>query len=734
MANEYTEIKVTCELDGAPSDVLTVFSGFVDRNSIEFDERTDGINLNVFTADDLATRLAAENITTQYINPDIDGAGTDGLIFRKLPDMFLKSANVTSYVLKTGQHSITYEYNGGTRRAKLDSGLWVTIGTDNTTYTLGNGASTSVDTERVQIYVKDRTLLPSGSTAVVEYIIVTAEGQTLCKQWYQNIGCRQLLKKIYEKMGITSVNFDTLSISSYDGRKEVSWLDTQIDDSILSSTRAVVGDGTDLWLGIGNKLYKRTASTSTYTLMATLTSTLTIVRLWYNARNNHIWIHCRQGTNFAAATIVHYNVGTATLSNELSISAYTTKPSSFDLVDYNYTGSSYKYSLVFINNLTDAREVTLSGSTLSQNQIVADATLKTHFIYQRAGGEVYFSMTTNYKKMTINSSGLWGAAGTVLAPTIEYYTAAFHTSEDYVYFHVGGETARHAHNSSSYSLITNTPPSNVHTMLYSSNDAKVLCTGVNTSTGVNCIGTLESGSYTNVDDDASYRTDKGADNDYQGLALPLFTLGLSGTTVFGVDRMGNLFQWSSTLVLFAPQAVFSGKTVRDALNQTLNGFLLVSIISGMKQAFVYRRGDSSGTPQTTGNTISITVSEASDLVEVVRHYTKAEFIKVTNANQSVNFNGTVFDTNVLSDVRTIDINNDLIPDQIIRDIAYYAYQFFKTDRNLYRIELGKVPLFQYEPFDNCSITFNGNIVRTASGPIYSTEKMKDGTMMLEVLI
>ncbi|TAK54380.1 MAG: hypothetical protein EPO24_13185, partial [Bacteroidetes bacterium] len=99
-----TELKIEMQLEGA-DDVLTVFSGFVDLQGAEFNERTDNVKFDVYSYDDRASRIPAELLTTQYINGDIDGSGTDGLVLPEIPYLYMKDANIASYVLQPGLHT-----------------------------------------------------------------------------------------------------------------------------------------------------------------------------------------------------------------------------------------------------------------------------------------------------------------------------------------------------------------------------------------------------------------------------------------------------------------------------------------------------------------------------------------------------------------------------------------------------------------------------------------------------
>jgi hypothetical protein len=138
---------------------------------------------------------------------------------------------------------------------------------------------------------------------------------------------------------------------------------------------------------------------------------------------------------------------------------------------------------------------------------------------------------------------------------------------------------------------------------------------------------------------------------------------------------------------------------------------------------------------TSGNSLAATIAEASALQAVDLHSEAAELAEVDNGTVRFTYNGTNWQEEVLSDARAIQISSPLIPTNITQDVTKHAYEFFKTSRSLYTVELGNVPRFQYEPLDEGSLTFSTTkITKTATGPIYGIWYGKTGTMRIEVLI
>ncbi|TAK57868.1 MAG: hypothetical protein EPO24_09375 [Bacteroidetes bacterium] len=717
-----TELKIEMQIEGA-DDVLTVFSGFVDLKGAEFNERTDNVKFDVYSYDDLASRIPAELITTQYINGDIDGSGTDGLVLPEIPYLYMKDANIASYVLQPGLHTITYDYNGGTRRAKLDDGAWVNLSAGNNT--LGNGETTAEDTQRVQVYVGTLANLPSDATELLSEIVVATAGTTLPRHWYRNIHAKRLLTLLYAECGITNITFDTLEMQTFDNLPRVLFLDTPPgDEGVTSLASALASDGTDLFVAVGSHIYKRDMDTGVYSYLAKNPSAGTISRLMYNARNNHLWIYYASGGN-DLGKVRRLNLADNTFTAEVDLVPGVNDRSwvyAIEILDYNYTGSSYKYGLVYERShaVTPSSGTLrfIDGSSLTDTDMAQTAgTIVNHFVsINNSSGAIFFKTTspvTDYGigKFTISAAGAFVEVGEIVNGLPLYDRAAMTSAELIYYFDPTND------------LVASHPVASATSTNHQTGITLVDAIMIH---GSNCYFAFGDLIYEIAGTAAASQIGDGGEPGVFQLAWT--------DRLHGLHTDGMLYQVSNSLVFVVADATLGGMSVRDVITKTLNAFLLVGIISSTKKAFVYRRGDNSGTPQTTGNTLAVTLGEASELIEVNKHIPKADLIRVTNGTKTVTFDGTTYNTDVLSDKHVVEINNEFIPDAIVKDIAYYAYQFFGQERNLYKISLGCIPLFQYEPFDNCSVTFTGRIQKTASGPIYSTELQPDGTMNIEVLL
>jgi len=208
-----------------------------------------------------------------------------------------------------------------------------------------------------------------------------------------------------------------------------------------------------------------------------------------------------------------------------------------------------------------------------------------------------------------------------------------------------------------------------------------------------------------------------------------------GSTLLGIDVMGRLWKYDTDVNFFMTTGDFEGKNVREALNATLQAFNLIAIVSSTKAAYVYRRGNDTGVPQTSGNTLEITTSDPSNLKRLYSYLTKVEFVKLSNGLRTVTYDGSTFGSAVLSNTRSIEIDNPLIPDELLEDFAFRIFKYFERDWTMYEIPLDNVPLYQFEPFDECSIAFTGTKVLVSdSGPIYGVTIHPNCSMTVRVLI
>jgi hypothetical protein len=731
-SDDPVEVKAVCTLDGA-SEICYQFSGWVKKETASYDELTDSVEFTAGAANDLMERMPAEYLSTRYIEDSVEtaGTGTDGLILQLISGLFLTSANVTSYVAKVGVHTITYEYNGGTWRAKLDNGAWVNLAVGSNT--LGNAATAGADTERVTVYVRATADLPTSAAAIEEEFIVRNAGETLPYQWYRYGSLRQILAAAYTQAGITTQTFDTLEIPTYNGGGKISFVDFPPASGSYNGYKwAICSDGTDIWMGVGNYLFKRTTSTGAYTLKATLTAGQAILKLMYNARNGHIWL-LHQGLAAGTGYISRFIVSSDTLSAATSIGSrvgnlYNAQGAySCEIVDYNYTGSSYKYGLAYVdpNGPTSALKF-LDGSALTIATIVTETgknPFNVNFLFIKTGNYVYFTSNngaTHYMyRVHVDAAGAWVDDGLALTLTEGYsaYCAAYDSANDRIVYWNGTAVRSHTSVSATTALIlTPAGGSSIESFYYGNSlvyfTEKISQTLYSVSTGT-----------------AATVLDTGVHNRYN-------TFVYVNSRLYGLDTVGRLYQYHTSMALYVPTATFTGQTIRDAVNTLQKCFHVIAKISMAKSVQIMLRSDSTGTPKTSGSTLSITVSDPSSIQEVQRIVEPVDFVSVSNETTTYTYDGITFNSIKYStNAKSVEISCTLIPDQIIQHLAYHIYQFFKLGLNQYTIALGCLPLFQYEPLDGVSVTLTTtNIAKTATGPIYGTIASLNGSLTLEVLL
>jgi hypothetical protein len=218
-----------------------------------------------------------------------------------------------------------------------------------------------------------------------------------------------------------------------------------------------------------------------------------------------------------------------------------------------------------------------------------------------------------------------------------------------------------------------------------------------------------------------------------------YGIGSWNGVLYGISENASLWKYDSTIGLYSANADFDGKDLTTALFDTLRSFNLVVNINPNKSALVYRRSNDSGTPITTGNTLTVAISDLSKLSKVTKAIRKCDLVEVTNGNKTFNYNGSTFNNkSVIFGQNIVNVDTPLLPNELLADLIKVFYNFFKVDRDIYSIELGTGPQFQYEVLDNANFSLASTKIApvvTGDGfPIYKTIYQKDGSMTIEVLV
>lgn len=753
--SQYIEIKVTVQLGNSgdwADDECIIFSGYVDKTAggIQYHESTDTVDFTAYTAQDIGYRIAAENLTTQYIATAINGTD-NGLILENIPGVYVLDANIAGFVLPLGVHTIEYRYNEGTPALyfKGDSAL---IAGDNTTYTLTDPSFN----QKIKLYVKETDWLPQEDKT--DKVIVTTEGATLPQNWFKTVSVAWMLRECYRHMGITEVYMQSLDYPVAPGQsvtEKISYLDVAAPTiSPTSPRQAMTTDATDLYIGVAGRVYRRNMTPGftygTYDLLIDLVEegdvNPFILKLMYNARNDHLWLYY---IDAAGAKVRRYDfLADPPLSASVLLNAINTRTREYtvELFDYNYSGSSWHYSIVYVDTDVGVREI--DGATLGISLVMASVVPSrrfiTDFMHQMASGIIRVTSlnTTSewgYEEIQLDSSNVWqlnspfGHDGSFGAG---YKLAAYNPVTDAIYFHEDpiGDIYYHTPTNATFVPVyfLTGDAAGIYTIQFDGVDA--VYAGVRSSgstlDGIS-VGLVKITGLTQVDiatvGDVFYGTFAGTP---RGIVVCRI-----GNNAYGLNSDGKIWSYGPTLQMWVKSADFENMSVSDVVNELLTNYNIAATISSTKKAYVLPRGNASGTALTTGNSIAITVDDATDISETIGYAPKAALVEIDNGTVRRTYNGTAYNREVLTDAHKVSKQGTYIPDELVPDLAYYFYQFFKTERHLYRIPVGIMPLLQYEPFDGASITFTTTkIQKTASGPIMGVEVGLDGSMTFDVLL
>lgn len=711
--SDYVECKFIFELGSHPdwcTDVVVEASGFVDHVRRKKQESTDSVSFAVYTAQDMGDRIPAEVLTVQPINPDIDGLGTDGLTIGELPRLYIKDAAISGKELVVGSHTLAYQYNSGSPIARLDDGEYVTLADgENTVYNAD-------ESQALVLYTVDVDQLPRGSGEVLVYVVVLTQGETLPKVWPRFVSVKTMLKNIHALIGIDTITWGSLEYPTWDGNAKVSFVDQPPEDNSFAYRWALATDGTDLWVGVGNKLYVRTMSTGVYTLKATLTSGYIISRIWYDS-SGYIWVYAQESLTNTAGHVLRHTIATAANSSEVAL-----------------TGST-KYAIEFLSgrgivyvDMTNHAVREVPSSTMTDALVFAN----TDMGYTGTGGpdgNFCFVRSGSFWVQTSDLSGSyyhriyyaagWNDEGQVLTLTAGYQVGGFHASEDRVYYAdvVNLRIASHTVSSATVTavlsleqadtLVTSMHYANTRVYFTTPNGGKLYSLASNAATVLNEV----------------VRTHTA----YHGFAYI--------DRLYGLDEAGRIYQYHTTSALYIKNARFDGETVTGALRKILASFMLAGNIRSTKQAFIYPRTNDSGDLVSTGQTLTITEDEACEVEEEREYVSAADLVDVANSETRWTYDGTNWNSLALSTARTVTISSDLIPSEIVRDMCYRAWQFFKNAHHMVTVTLTAQPYFQYEPFDGCSLSISGTkIPLSTTGVIYRTLATREGSATFGVLV
>jgi hypothetical protein len=708
------------------SDIVYHFSGYIDKDSILPHESSDTVSFTIDSADALMQKIEGTAITTQYYS-----SVKAGIVLLNIPGIYVTNCNIASYMLSAGVHTIAYDFNNGNPQAHLNNGEWVKL-TGTGTYTLGDGETSATDRQRITIKF-DRAESATDDETHEEQIIIPAANTILPRTWITGISMAEVAKKIYATVGIIAPINSSLLCNTHDGRRELSFIgyasDGQDVANIGTSYAMAYKSATEIFVSSGRRVSSFNSETGVTTYLFSVVAGATITKMIYNARNDHLWILYHISTEDFDGAMVRYDVGTATLQTPLStIGAhhYT-----LELFDIAYS-STYEYCLLFID-YAGPYVIRVDGLTMAQTILFTSAGLgysggsgiRNKFAYQTDGiryrlttfqtnpkiHEIYFSIALASWTFTgiINANAPW-------SPYIAGYIPATSTI-------IGFDEVN-------FRVISYTDTSSVATTLLQLNPTgwQDVVEGMFSDGQYVCFTTRQRRFWHFADAAGLYTSDINLHCAYQAS-----TIG-NGRT-YAMDVVGRIVQFHTVIERFLDRCIFEEKA-KGALTSSLRATNCISTMSFAKKALLYPRGDENGNPVTSGNIMTLTISNIND-IEKNEAYGKAfNVVEVDNGKIKINYDGTNFDVLPTAlNMRVLTIQNSLIPSNVIKDYCKNFFDYFKTARTLYTVPVLQT-MFHAEPMDGVTSNFTTTkIINSSSNkPIYSAEYKTDGTMKVGVLI
>lgn len=226
------ECEVFCTIGvGARSDLRAkVFGGWVDTKKIKPDAVNEAVTVVVYSYFGKAERLSGLNIVTRYFD-------SNGLILYNT-GLFVTRANIPGKILTNGLHTIEIKQEEGQLigLARLDDGEWIPV--DYPDYTI---LSNRDNTEQIEI---GAALTEHGAEGESP-IIVKNQGEQYPYTFYYFGSATDIIKQCFELIGCTSYEVDEFEISSFDGRRLLSWMPNFPGQNYFGFPNCIVSNGTD---------------------------------------------------------------------------------------------------------------------------------------------------------------------------------------------------------------------------------------------------------------------------------------------------------------------------------------------------------------------------------------------------------------------------------------------------------------------------------------------------------
>ena len=737
----------TSESDWSTADGGNIFCGIVDAIRTP-DDLTDTIELNIYTYDDLGSRLAAETVTQQIVDPT-----SGGVILPSIPGITVTNSAMVNYLLRKGIHTINYDYNGGSPRANLDGGLWVAL-TSTTTFVLGNDpTSTASDTQRVTIYANVTILTYAGGTTSSQQIVVNNEQDTLPKTWLSRQWIFNVLKRFFAAMGCASFKFDDLSLNTFDRRNVTSYLDVPPGTSYVGKPRSMIYDATKygLWFAVGTCVYYRgLAPGSDCVLVNDFGAGNTVLRLMDDLlSSNKLVVLTRDGSNYYWCGQI--NTSTMTLTSNTKLTNRGTSDAT-NLGCLNFAigktygaggGGSLFYcatsgaDAMYWFDLINKTETLMNGTTGGAPQyalggcadssngyilvVFSGGNYRLDYGYDMGGNNWFFSQLLSGAAFTPFEQGVY--KGDEIHPRMYYCetggnnlkfydfnTDSLTTVESGVGHHELSLVQRPGVLSQIASLRTVASPYKQWPCLTINGVMTQIFPEITNPLGTN-----------------------------DGVVPPnSMAYDPVGDRWFGIFTYSQLvWQYGKTISMYVfDDIVGTGKSLIDVVRELCLGYQLMCTVSSSKTAMVYRRTDNAGNSQNSGNVLAISRDMVASISVQQSYRRRFNVVQMDNSKTGGRgwYDGIKFqlgDPIVTTTDQLLSVTCAYVPTSMLNDMLFFLWRAFDTDMDLVRVEIAGMPLAQWESFDAMAVDVDlDDMSYHGLAQIVNPEIGTDGTVVL----
>ena len=775
-SSQFIEVKIISNLSNNgstfTSDNCVLFSGSIDVDVLNYDEATDTISCNVYSLDDNADKLQATTSMYDSGGRTISVSGTD-----YSTKSLRLIAGVYVYVCRfrdNENHEVTYSVSGATHTLKLDDYSTTITATGSTAafYTLG------VDDNFATFVVLPNELIGYGEHKQNIYV-TSALTSTTPRKHLCDTNVFTMLNTLFIGANITPTftkyNLPVINTSTLASGYSLNYLEVADDGGrgayVSTATgmkpQAICFNSSDskYYYSIGDRLFKRghTENTNDILLVSATTGSFTnlngyiIKRLWYSnyggvvgiARNSSGtykgFFYSNAGTltqttltrggadsetlgykNFAFLDVIApkppavYYCTDVTTAQPYSIRFYNVQTNTDD-----YSGKYYDYLL------TDVHPVYNSAAG-TDNELTYYP-----YAYNTGTGDYFFS---NYDRDTNtfieeHSGNIAGVSYLNDCVYSEAEVKIYATDSSNELFHWGLNNG----GSETYPL---------------SGSLKYLAHGLTYSSDVYFYGAVRNLIQFGKINSSGVISGYGISNaaDLRGLLdtneipkMNQIVFNPVKSCLFGfLPKKETLWQFCATTPMnINAEFDVTNMSVREAINKICIAYNLVYAINPNKTTYVFRRGNDSGT--ILNSYINTSVTDYLDLSErdvsefkaTKKGYAKFQIVSIKNDFAEVLYDGTTFGAIQTSNQRILKVDSNLIQTNTLYEMAYYFYQFYKNNYNIYSMKVLK-PKYQYETLDGVALSsFNRNIlaVSTSAGAftMLSQSINNDGTMDIALI-